>query len=242
MQSSTLAYVLHSRPFKESHLIVDVFTEQYGRMSVMARNAKTQHPKSRIWQPFILLELAWRSQSDLPSVTEADALSYAIQLTGMPLFCGVYLNELLQKLLSKGEACPALWHNYQQALPRLSQPNALEPCLRQFEWCLLQELGLAIDFYHDAQNDALQDEQHYHYYPGQGWMLKDMDPHSVSGATIRHMAACLTTTADPQAESLSADDAALWRHLKRLMRQVLHHALGGQTLQSRQLFAMIAAN
>lgn len=242
MQQSTLAYVLHSRPFKESHLIVDLFTQNHGRMSVMARNAKTQHPKSRIWQPFILLELAWRGHGDLPSITEAEALNYSIQLTGTPLLCGVYLNELLQKLLSKGEACPALWHHYQQLLKQLSLPNLLEPCLRRFELSLLQELGLGIDFWHDSQGDALQDERHYHYQNGHGWVIKPSDLHSVTGATIQRIGICLMDKADDWADKLRVDDAALWLPLKRVTRQVLHHALGGQTLQSRQLFAMIASN
>lgn len=241
MQSSTYAYVLHSRPFKESHLIVDVYTLAHGRMSVMARNAKTHHPRSRIWQAFILLELSWRGAGDLPSVTEAEALDYSVQLTGTPLFCGVYLNELLQKLLPKSEACPALWHMYQQSLKQLSVPHLLEPCLRRFELNLLQELGLGIDFHHDSQGDGLEDERHYHYYTGQGWVVKPSDIHSISGAMIQRIAACLTDVADDDwVDKVSAEDQTLWLSAKRLTRRILTSALAGQTLQSRQLFAMIA--
>ncbi len=236
MQSSTLAYVLHSRPYKESHLIVDVFTHTYGRMSVMVRNAKTHQAKSRIWQPFILLELAWHSARDLPSITDAEALNYEIQLSGKSLFCGMYLNELLQKLLPKSDPCPALWYHYQESLQQLSAPDLLEPGLRRFEFQLLQELGLGIDFIHDEQGCVLQDTGYYHYDSGRGWIAQSTASQRISGASIRDMSNYFVNKAEQ-----NGDAKVLGLAAKQLTRQVLHHALGGQTLQSRQLFAMMTA-
>lgn len=241
MNTATQAYVLHSRPFKDAHLIVDLYTEQYGRVSVLARNVKGKTVKNNIWQSFILLELTWQGKGDLPTVISAEAIDYSIQLQGTSLFCGFYLNELLQKLIPKAESCKETWRLYSESLRILMIPHLLEPGLRRFELGLLQILGLGINFDEDVAGNRLVSEHYYQYQIGRGWLLSEAAAIAMQGDLIMRLGDCLITHAwAPHWEaSVLAAEADLWRQAKYLTRQVLHSVLGSQTLQSRQLFAMM---
>ena len=41
------AFVLHSIPYKETSLILDVFTRQFGRVALIAKGAKRPHSALR---------------------------------------------------------------------------------------------------------------------------------------------------------------------------------------------------
>lgn len=241
MNTATKAYVLHSRPFKDAHLIVDLYTEHYGRVSVLARNVKGKTVKNNIWQPFVLLEITWQGKGDLPAVISAEAIDYSIQLQGTSLFCGFYLNELLQKLIPKAESCEETWRLYSETLKILMIPHLLEPGLRRFEFGLLQTLGVGIDFHEDMQGNTLVNNRYYQYQPSRGWMLTASKENAFSGDLIAKLGICLVIYAwdVDWAERVQGEEAELWRQAKHLTRQVLHGVLGRQTLQSRQLFAMM---
>lgn len=235
MSDMTLAYVLHSRPYQDTHLIVDLLTERVGRQSVMVRYAKANHAKSRIWQAFNLLELAWRGRSELPLVTEAEILNSSHALSGTALFCGFYMNELLQKLWPKGDASTLIWSLYQQTLSLLTEPHLLEPGLRRFEYLLLQELGVGIDFYADAQAMPIISAQYYHYQPGRGWQISIETERSILGADLQLLSQLLTQDSS-WSERVACIPSSVWLSAKRLSRQMLALLLEGRELKSRQLF------
>ena len=54
------AFVLHSYPYKETSLIVEVFARDYGRVPLMAKGAKRPHSQLRgVLQTFQPLQVAW---------------------------------------------------------------------------------------------------------------------------------------------------------------------------------------
>jgi DNA repair protein RecO (recombination protein O) len=167
----------------------------------------------------------------LKTLTEYELSDYSIGTpVGQSLFCGFYLNELLQRLMPKGEVCEGLFENYQRSLALLTASSDPEPILRRFEFLLLQELGYAIDFYHDAlTGEALNATRHYYLDVAQGFtVLGQAHWPSYSGQAI--IAIADGDYAQPETR----------RTAKQLSRLLLKPLLGAKPLKSRELFAPLA--
>jgi DNA repair protein RecO (recombination protein O) len=132
------AFVLHSRPYKESSALVDLFTPQ-GRLRAVMRAARGK--AGSLIRPFVTLEVELRGKSELKTVARLESAGPSHWLDGQALFSGMYLNELLIRLLPMEDAHPALFEHYVATLPALAAHRPLEPLLRSFEWRLLDELG-----------------------------------------------------------------------------------------------------
>src|SRR3989338_1657766 len=99
------AYVLHLRSYRESSFLVELFTKEQGRMTVLAKGVrKKKSPLQGLLQPFIPLLVSWVGKSELMILTQAEAHGAMKQLKGTCLYAGLYLNELLMGLLQKWDA------------------------------------------------------------------------------------------------------------------------------------------
>ena len=90
------AYLLSQRPYRETSLLLEAFTERYGRIGLVARGARG--PRSRLkglLQPFQALHLSWRDTGELGSLGAVEPGGPAVILGGERIFHGWYLNELL---------------------------------------------------------------------------------------------------------------------------------------------------
>src|SRR5213082_2519185 len=148
-------YVLHTYPYKETSLIVEAFTRQHGRMSLLARGARRPRSAMRgVLLAFHPLRLGWSGSAELSNLMQAEwggALQPAFRpLAGHGLMCGFYLNELILRLLPREDPHEALYDAYGDALARLSAGDAFPAVLRSFEKRLLAELGYAPLFDRDA--------------------------------------------------------------------------------------------
>ena len=120
------AYVLHSSPFRETSLIVEVFSRDFGRMALLARGAR--RPRSAIrgllmgFQP---LELSWSGKGEVLTLMKAEWQGGQPLLGGDALFCGYYLNELLMHLLPREDAHERLFMRYAEMLARLGADDSL---------------------------------------------------------------------------------------------------------------------
>lgn len=140
-------FVLHSYPYRETSLIVDVFSRDYGRVALIAKGAKRPHSKLRgVLQTFQPLSLAWSGKSEIRTLTSAEWVGGMLPLERGALLCGFYLNELLVKLLARDDAHPALFDQYVRTLNQLAHDEPALIVLRQFERALLKETGVAADF------------------------------------------------------------------------------------------------
>ncbi|WP_425929843.1 DNA repair protein RecO [Pseudomonas sp. NyZ201] len=216
------AYVLHSRAYRETSALVDFLTPQ-GRFRAVMRRARGKG--GSLARPFVPLELELRGRGELKNVGRLDSVGVAAWLHGDALFSGLYLNELLIRLLPAEDPHPALFVHYAATLQALAEGRALEPLLRSFEWRLLDELGYAFALDQDINGDALEPDGWYRLQTDAGlervWLLQ---PGLFSGRDLAAMA-----QADWEAPGVLA--AA-----KRLMRQALAVHLGGRPLVSRELF------
>ena len=221
------AYVLHSRAFRETSLIVEAFTREHGRVAVVARGAKSLRSRWRnVLQPFRPLLLSWTQKSDLGTLTAADQVASPPALQGQSLYCGLYLNELLMRLLHRGDTHSEVFERYRQVLSELSSEVAPQPVLRVFEKHLLEAIGYAMLLDKEVGTGADINPQCWYDYQA------DRGPTRVSGAgknRVSGSALLALHTENLQPENLP--------ELRMLMRNVIGYHLGGKPLASLSLFS-----
>jgi len=220
--ASQPAYVLHSRSYKESSSLVDLLTP-LGRTRAVLRGARGK--AGSMVRPFIPLELELRGRGELKTVARLEAAGIPNMLHADALFSGLYLNELLIRLLPAEDAHPALFEHYAATLPLLAASQPLEPLLRAFEWRLLEELGYGFSLAEDLVGQPVEAQRLYRLVPDAGLeVVTELQPGVFNGGDLLAMA-------DTQWGTPGVLAAA-----KRLMRQALAPHLGGRPLVSRELF------
>src|SRR3569833_1174837 len=155
------AYVLHRRPYRDTSALLDVFTPDFGRVGLVARGARQAKSRSAaLLQPFQPVWASWSGSGDLSTMSAVEGAGSARWLTGAALMSGLYLNELLVRLLHRFDPHPELFACYETALNRLVQTPeqtaepALEASLRIFEKRLLAEIGYGLVLEHEAGSGA----------------------------------------------------------------------------------------
>lgn len=227
----TPAFVLHQRPYRETSLLLDVFSEQYGRVSLIAKGVRSkkrnQSGSLQLYQPLLL---SWVGRGELKTLTTFEADKPRYLLHAHSALCGLYVNELMVKLLPLHIAEVTLFSAYQIALSDLQHDDNIELTLRLFEKRLLMCLGYGLVLEHEAESGRqVDDEQSYIYRPDSGlyrWYdgVKEV---VISGRSLKHLA------------TESGFDKKSLLEIKQLMRTVIDFYLAGKQLQSRQLFAQM---
>ncbi len=221
------AFVLHSYPYKETSLIVEVFARDYGRVPLMAKGAKRPHSQLRgVLQTFQPLQVAWSGKSEVRTMVSAEWVGGLRPLERSALLCGFYLNELLVKLLARDDPHAALFDYYVAALNQLAHDEPAAIVLRKFELGLLKETGVAGNLsFLAATGKAVQSDKSYVVDPERGSreaLVSDTMP-VVLGKTLLDM------------EAGDYTDTATQQQSKLLMRHLLSHHLNGLTLNTRQI-------
>ena len=232
-------FILHTYAFKETSVVAEVFTRAHGRVALIARGARRPASVLRgLMQPFTPLLLSWFGRSELKTLHGAEWQGGLIAPQGRALMCGFYLNELMLRLLARGDAHQGLYDAYAATLGQLADaaPDSFEQILRRFEKTLLSETGYAATFDKEAGNDeTVRAEWQYVFQPERGprrgnedqrvsWRDNSaQDGVSVSGQTLLHLAAD------------RFDDPATLAEAKPLMRMLINHYLGAKPLYTRQL-------
>lgn len=220
-------FVLHTYPYRETSLVLEVFTRHHGRMALVARGARRPGSVLRGQvQPFTPLLLSWFGKSEVRTLRGAEWQGGLPPLSGMPLLCGFYLNELLLKLLARDDPHEALFDYYHATLSDLAQPegNHLERILRRFERHLLSEIGYAATFHEEAETaQPVREEQAYYFVPERGPYAGKGSGIPVSGRTLLDM------------DQDRFDSPATRAEAKQLMRALINHHLGGKPLYTRQM-------
>lgn len=226
-QNEQPGYVLHSYPYQETSLIVEMFTREFGRVGMVAKGAKRAHsPLRSVLMPFHALTLEWSGKAELKTLRTAEWRGAFRLLKGRALICGFYLNELLLKLLHRDDPHVALFDVYEQTLHALLEGEDHAVVLRCFEKRLLSELGYALILDRDAEAQRpLEPEWRYQYIIDRGPVPADSRQSGLEllGQTLIDMNNDHYTSLVTQQQS------------KSLMRTLIGHYLGGQSLHSRQL-------
>jgi DNA repair protein RecO (recombination protein O) len=230
------AYVLHSYPFRETSLIVEVFTRNCGRVALVARGARRPRSALRgVLLAFQPLLLTWGGKAELRTLHKAEWQGGLPQLQGRGLLCGFYLNELLLKLLARDDAHEALYETYHATLCALSNGGDHAATLRGFEQRLLKEAGYALTLDRDAvSGEAIRADCTYRYLIERGpvRVLRAAEP-AAGGDAENQLELSGQTLLDMARDDYSG--AATLQQSKALMRMLINHCLGKQTLNTRQL-------
>jgi DNA repair protein RecO (recombination protein O) len=220
------AFVLHSRPYRETSVILELFTRDCGRMAVVASGIRQTHsPLRPLLQPFIPLLVTWQGKTELVKLLNAESSCHSRRLAGECLLSGLYLNELLMRVLHKHDPHPGLYTIYHETLLELQGTELRLKTLRLFEKKLLEELGYGLPLTQDSLFIA---DKYYRFHLENGFEL-------CTDRAAQHTAFAGKSLLALAAETL--EDETSLRDAKRLMRLALAPLLGQQTLNSRQLYS-----
>ncbi len=228
-QDNQPVYVLHTYPFKETSLVVELFTRDFGRVAAVAKGARRPRSAMRgMLQSFQPLLGAWSGKVELKNLHSLEWGEGLLLLQGEALICGFYLNELLLRLLPREDEHAALFDFYGETLRVLAKGGELAPTLRRFELKMLQEMGYAVPLEQDETETAVSAERVYFYVAERGacrsGRLDDQQNGvQLSGKTLLDMAK------DEYTDSMTLQQS------KQLMRHLLAHYLGDKPLHTRQL-------
>lgn len=221
------AFVLHSYPYKETSLIVDVFSRDHGRVALVAKGAKRPHSTLRgVLQTFQPLSVSWSGKAEVRTMTGAEWIGGLLPLEKSALLCGFYLNELMVKLVARDDPHPLLFDHYVAALNQLAHDESAPIVLRKFELGLMRQTGVAGDMTRCTETgQRVLADRVYVVDPERGPRLAtaaDQWPR-VFGATLLDM------------ERDDYADGTTQLQSKFLMRFLLAHHLGGAQLNTRQI-------
>lgn len=223
-------FVLHRRDFGNTSLILEVFSGPHGRLAVLAKGAKRPRrghaAGGEALQPFRPLWLSWSGRGEVKTLIRGEPAGSAVDLSGTALFCGLYLNELLVRLLGRADPQEALFAFYHLALTSLAQGEDLQSVLRQFELRLLHEIGYSVALDREVESGRpIRPEARYVYEPEFGLRAAGLgdERQAVSGETLLLLSA---------GEPLTGPQA---REAKTLTRGLLAPYLGERPLKSREL-------
>ena len=223
-------FVLHSYAWRETSLIVEAFTREFGRIAVVARGAKRPTSQFRgLLSPFNPIALSWSGRNEIKTLVRAEWLGGMQPLRGDALLAAFYANELLVRLLARGDAHPQTFGSYVELLRSLARRVRHDAALRRFEIDLLQDIGYAMPLDRCTEGSAIDASAQYVFFGGQGArridadIARDTDAGTVSGHTLLAMAA--RDFAHPQVAAES----------KALLRQVIRFHLDGKPLNTRRI-------
>lgn len=230
------AFVLHTRPWRETSLLVELLTAQHGRVGLLARGVlgPRRHVLRAALQPLQWIRFDAVQRGELARLTAAEAVDAAPRLPGEAALAAFYLNELTLRLAPRHDPQPDLFAAYARSRERLRAGDALAWTLRRYERDLLQALGLGFDWSADAEGQPIDPAARYRLDPDHGprRLLSDRGHADRSDAPSGRALLALAGDEAPPTQDLAA--------LRRAMRRVLEHHLGPRGLASWQMLGELA--
>mgnify|MGYP003646804609 FL=1 len=219
------AFILHRRNWQNSSLILDVFTLNYGRLSLLAKAAR-QNAAKALYQPFMLLNIGWFGRHELKTLSAIEG--HSAQVNERNYLSLLYVNELITSLLPQQEPSLEIFNQYLQLLNQAGE-SIDESSLREFELCLLQTLGYFPDTADDASSgEVIQPELFYQFQINRGFVAcQATAPDSVSGKSV----------IDWNQKRYSLDKVK--RLAKSVLRSTIDFNLNGKALKSRDVYLQI---
>jgi len=229
------AFLLHHRPYRDTSRILELFTRDYGRITVFARGARSGKKSAgslvSVLQPFHRMLISWSGRGEAGQLTDAEFDGEYRALPSSRMLSGYYLNELLLRLFERHDAHAEVFELYDATLSQLRTPSRDEAgALRIFEKRLLDSLGYGLSLQHDAEGGAIDPDRVYRYRIEQGATRID----GVADAPLSFLGRSLLALA---AEDLG--DASVRSDARRLLRAALDRYLDGRELRSREVLGAL---
>lgn len=224
------AFILHTRSYSESSLLVDLFVESAGKITVLAKGARRKRSSLKgVLQPFTPLIVQYSGQGEIKTLRQVEAMSLALPLISISLYSAFYLNELLHRVLIAETDMPTLFEHYLHSLQQLAKQVPAENVLRSFELVLLENLGYHVDFFHcSATGDDIVTSMNYQFQTEKGF-ISSLLQNSTSFTGEQVLA--LGYRQFGNQETLRA--------AKRFTKMALKPYVGAKPFKSRELFLKI---
>jgi DNA repair protein RecO (recombination protein O) len=225
----TSCYILHRRDYLESSFILEIFSREHGRFSLIAKGAKRNKKKQGVsydlYQEYLM---TWVSKTDLGVLIDAELATIMTPMSPVEMMTGFYINEIILRLLHKHESHPELFDTYNTTVKELSNSNTDQSLIRYFEKNLLQSLGYGLIFAPDLHTGSeIAAENDYHY-------KLDLGPTSNSNDSRAGIPVSGKTLIDLNNETLIHTKNK--KEAKILLRSLLNQYLGEKPLASRKLY------
>jgi len=230
------AWLLHSRPFRDTSLLVDLLTLERGRVAAIAKGVRNARSKGRATlQLFMPLQVGLAGKHELQALRSVEAIPGApFPPSGERLFAGLYINELLVKLFHGHEAEASLFDAYEQVIFGLGAGGSIEPLLRSFELQLLDCLGYGLQLDFDAESGEPVLSEAWYFLRKDGGLARQLQ---VPGDMLaREEAGLIPGREVIKLQQGRLDAPSTLKYAKRLLRTSLHRLLDGRELASRELF------
>jgi DNA repair protein RecO (recombination protein O) len=232
METLQKFFILHARPFRETSLLLDCLTEHHGYISLLAKGVKQRKTNvTATFQPFQLLLGQWRGRSNLKVIYNAELVATPRRhFVGKTIYSGMYVNELLSRLLHKQAPCEGIFVLYQTLMR--SDLTALD--LRCFEKALLKELGydLQLSITTDT-HQPVEPQKRYHFTRDFGLIEAAQNVSPGEDRTVFDGASLLAMAKDHYPNEQVMKDA------RRLMRLAFIPLLGEKPLKIREIMRQI---
>lgn len=225
------AFVLHARAWRETSLLVEVLTRDHGRIGLVARGVTgpKKHALRAALQPLQHLRIDFLPRGELARLLQAEAQDAAPALTGDRLMAAFYVNELMLRLLPRGDISSELFDLYARVRGELADARALAWNLRRFERDLLELLGYGLPWGVAGDQETVHAATRYRLDPERGPVA---DPRRSDGSVSGAALLALASDQEP--------DASLLTELRLGLREVLAVHLGGTGLRSWGLMGELA--
>jgi DNA repair protein RecO (recombination protein O) len=225
------AFVLHRRPYRNTSLIVDCMTQSHGRQSLVAQGARRAESRQRpLLRPFLELRLSWVRRGEMGRLIGVEADACEAALSGRGLLAGFYLNELVLRLVPRGDQNEAVYSCYSECLDRLVGAADSARALRLFELGLLEGLGYRVDLERDCRTgEPIRPDRDYVFEHEGGLTI------SRSGTETKHFSGRHLISLREQ----DLNDRDSLRAAKRLLGGILEQYLGGRPLKTRAVLREI---
>ena len=225
------AYVLHCREFKESSLLVDLFTKNLGRITLVAKGARRpKSPLKVILTPASLFAVSFSGKTELKSLNACELLNHYSLSMPVSYNSIVYVNELLIKATEKEDPHKEIFNQYQllcEGLSGRTNQVEVEVLLRSFELILLQELGYGIDLsFESISGNKIKPNDKYIFNPSLGFTKVQTESTQSKGVFLGKDILNFSSGDLAEEESRQAS--------KKIMRIALDHHLGNKSLNIRK--------
>ena len=219
----TPAFLIHRRTFQGSSLLLDFIVRDFGKTRLIARSARKN---KTLFQMFQCLNISYKGRGELKSLTHWEINDKPRRFLGNDLVLGLYVNELLSRLLPDNEAHQKLFDEYYSFIDNISDQTKPEKefSLRMFENLLLEDIGYGLEFKVDALGNKIEPNLCYRFDGYEGLIVSENG--KISGKTLHQLDSRFDYK--PNSNQLAA--------LKKLNRVRLQTLLGGKPLKSRELF------
>lgn len=225
-------FILHSRAWRETSMMAEVFSRQEGRITLVARGVRTakKNNSQALLQPYRKIMLGWYGKGEMGTVNSLEAGDSEYALQGRRLMSGFYINELTMRLLHRHEPHPELFDAYEHALAKLSRDACEQATLRIYEKQILRAVGFGLVLDHDIRTlDAINHDALYHYQLEAGPSLTSPDSNTmpsviIHGSTLRSL------------EKECFEQPRDLAEARSLMRSIIAGILGPKPLASRKLY------